>query len=310
MIKIHGPSYRYSGEQLTTPEMIYVEDHLYNEDLQLFPLKQLLEASVCDPGQHVLIFDHVNQQDEFAQYNCVYLPELLNREAEQFFRGRIVPDWTNKTCAFNFMINKSRPHRQMLLDMIDQRQLTNFSHSLCWKHSPVPSVAVTDYRIGEETQLDRGVKNAHYPNAVTYRTVLQKQVFEPSCISLITEPVYVEQQTIVTEKTIMALYGGTIPIWVGGWRIADWMASQGFDVFDDVIDHSYQSLPDPRDRVQQAIQLNLDLLQAPDPKFLKQYRDRLWHNYLLIHSNPFRIQCATICDSLGIWTSCHTNWPT
>jgi hypothetical protein len=308
MIKIHGPSYRYSGEQLSTPELIYIEDHLYDEDSQCFPIKQLLATSTCDPAQHVLVFDHVNQQDDFEQYNCVYLPELLNREAEHFFRGQIVPDWTNKTRAFNFMINKSRPHRQMLLRIIDQYQLTNFSHSLCWKQSTVPGIPVTDYRIGDEIQLDRGVKNGHYPNALTYRTVLQQQVFEPSCISLITEPVYVEQQTIVTEKTIMAMYGGTIPIWVGGWRIADWMTSQGFEVFDDVVDHSYQQLSDPRERVQQAIRLNIDLLRAPDPGFLKKYRDRLWHNYILIHSNPFRDQCQAICNSLGIWTDSHTDW--
>jgi hypothetical protein len=129
---------------------------------------------------------------------------------------------------------------------------------------------------------------------------LQSQLFEPSCISLITEPAYTEKQTIVTEKTIMALYGGTIPIWVGGWRIADYMQSQGFDIFSDVVDHSYQTLENPAQRVQQAVELNIGLLQKADPDFLSKYLNRLQHNYNLIKSNPFEIQCKTIRNSLKI----------
>jgi hypothetical protein len=171
----------------------------------------------------------------------------------------------------------------------------------------VPNISVTNYRIGDEIQLDRGIKNGHYLNALTYQTVLQQQVFEPSCISLITEPVYVEHQTMVTEKTIMALYGGTIPIWVGGWRIADWLTSQGFEVFDDVVDHSYQRLSDPAQRVAQAVASNLDLLREPDLDFFDRYQHRLRHNYNLARSGIWQQQCDTICNFLGIDLDYYTN---
>jgi hypothetical protein len=298
--KIHGPTYKYQGECLDSPTIIWIQDHCYDEDSQSYALNDLLNNSVCDPTLHTLVFDHVNQQDEFQQYSCFYLPELLDREAFQFSCQDIVPDWQTKSRAFNFMINKSRPHRQMLLKLIDEHSLSNFSHSLCWETSTVSSVPTTNYRIGNEIQLTRGIKNGSYTNSLTYKVCLQSRVFESSCISLITEPAYTEKQTIVTEKTIMALYGGTIPIWVGGWRIADYMQSQGFDIFSDVVDHSYQSLNDPAQRVQQAIELNIGLLQKADPDFLSKYLNRLQHNYNLIKSNPFEIQCKTIRDSLKI----------
>jgi hypothetical protein len=297
---ISGPTYRYQGERLIEPCTILVQDHCYDEETQDFPLKDLLATSECDPHLHTLIFDHVNQQDEFQQYCCVYMPALLARESAEFEAQCISPHWITKTRAFNFMINKPRPHRIELLKLINEHGLTNFSHSLCWKTSPVPAVAITDYRIGDEVPLDRGVKNRHYRNAVTYQAFLQRCVFEPACISLVTEPACYERQTIVTEKTIMAIYGGTIPVWVGGWRIADWMKDQGFDIFEDVVDHSYQVLADPMQRVRKSIELNLDLLQKPIKDFYNCYSQRLQHNYDLARSGLWQQQCEVIRNSLGI----------
>jgi len=231
----------------------------------------------------------------------------LAREALEFVEQSISPNWNSKKYAFNFMINKPRLHREQLLQLIDQYNLTSFSHSLCWKNSPVNRIPVTNYRIGEEVQLDQGIKNRSYRNSTTYQSLLQRRIFETTCVSLITEPAYTEQQTIVTEKTIMAIYGGTIPIWVGGWRIADYMRNQGFDVFDDVVDHSYQCLSDPAQRVAQAVASNLDLLREPDLDFFDRYQHRLQRNYNLARSGIWQQQCDTICNFLGIDLDYHTS---
>jgi len=173
-----------------------------------------------------------------------------------------VPDWTNKTVPFNFMINKERPHRIRLLKMIENAQLTNFTYSLPWLNNPYTSLEPTNYMIGTETQMAQGIRSGSIRNSTTYKQLLQKNVFEPSCISLITEPTYIEKEAQLSEKTIMAIYGGTIPIYVGGWRSADALRIMGFDVFDNVVDHSYETLEDPWERVTKAFELNIDLLKS------------------------------------------------
>ena len=299
MIKIiHGPTYQYQGETLDQPTLIYVQDHHYNEQDQCFHLQRLLNGST----EHTVVFDHVVQHDEFLS-NPVYFPALLAREMYEFNQQNIVPNWTNKTHAFNFMINKPRPHRAQLLSLIDQHWLSNYTHSLCWKQSPVTSVAVTDFRIGAETVMDQGIRLGNYTNACIYQALLQTQVFEPSWVSLVTEPAYYEQETIVTEKTIMAICGGTIPIWVGGWRIADYMRSQGYDVFDDIVDHSYQNLNDPARRVEQAIIRNIDLLKNVRPVSV----DRLTHNLDLLKKNNFQQEVNSL---IKIYPSLRTVVPT
>ncbi len=297
MIDISGPCYQYQGEQICSPEIIVVHDHHYNEHDQSFHVEKLLRNSACNPAHHVVVFDHVLAHNDVMQdYNMIFFPSFMARENTEFIDQQIKINWSNKTRIFNFMINKPRPHRKFLLQLIDEYQLDNFFHSLAWRTNPINHIPVTNFVLGTETVLDQGVKSGHIRNAETYQKLLQGQVFEPTCVSLVTEPAFYERETIVTEKTLMAIWAGTVPIWVGGWRIADWMQSQGFEVFDDLVDHSYQNLPDPLDRCRKAIKLNLSVLKNFDlvKNYLQQNQQKFHHNLLLLQSNFFKHSCIKI----------------
>jgi len=254
--------YRYNGEVLTEPTTIFVTDHHYDEENDVWPLQQLLDASICEPAEHTLLFDMIIHDDRFTQYNPICEPWTMEYLQHEFEEENIVPDWTNKTVPFNFMINKERPHRIKLLRMIEDAQLTNFTYSLPWLDNPYTGLKPTNYMIGTETQMAQGIRSGSIRNSTNYKQLLQKNVFEPSCISLITEPPIYEKEAHLSEKVIMAIYGGTIPIFIGGWRCADALKSIGFDVFDDIVDHSYETLEDPWERVTKAFALNIDLLKS------------------------------------------------
>ena len=285
MLRISGPTYRYTGERIHN-EIVYIDDHCYDETSQSFPVKQLL---VNNPGNHLLVFDHLGHDDVLAEYPHVIMPVYLAAEVEEFKRQKLQPNWSNKTHCFNFMINKPRLNRIRLLEYVEREQLTNRLYALPWRHSDYASIPVTDYRIGEEVVLDQGVKNRHYPNALTYQQLLQRQVFEPTCVSLITEPCYLEREIMITEKTVMAMYAGTLPIWIGGWRLPDAMRDLGFDVFDDIVDHSYSTLADPVARLDQALIKNQRLLTDFDlvRDFIAVNQQRLQHNVDLLEQNVF-----------------------
>ena len=83
----------------------------------------------------------------------------------------------------------------------------------------------------------------------------------------------------------MAIYGGTIPIYIGGWRCADSLKLLGFDVFDDIVDHSYETLEDPWERIEKAFYLNKDLLE--NFTMTNSILARLQHNLDLLTSEVF-----------------------
>jgi len=312
VIKIFGPSYRYQGEILTEPEIIYLDDHHYDEINQCFHLEALLDNSACDPQEHLVVFEGFGHDDILAKYNHVCISGYPGRTGLEFANEGITPDWTRKTKTFNFMINKPRLHRNFLLMLIQHFKLDNYSYSLPWRNNQLScsgllkltenneyrqiimnnatvDIPVTDYRFGTEVVLDQGVQNGPYRNPLIYDKLLRTTVFEPSCVSLITDPIFFERETKISEKTFMAFYGGTIPIWVGGWRSADRLREIGFDMFDDIVDHSYQALPDPMDRAYYAVERNLALLRDFDRvhQFVMANLARFQHNLELCQSNVF-----------------------
>lgn len=282
MLIIHGPSYRYQGEILREPEIIVIQDHHDSE--QGYQLDLLLAASAIPAEQHVLVFDHVNLQDQFGHVPHVCLPLLLAAEIQEFNDAKIDTTWQARTHAFNFMINKPRPNRLILLDTIVHLGLTSFKHSLAWQQD-YKTISATHLEFGDEIVMQRGIRNGDHANADTYRCLLKHAVFEGTCVSLITEPAFFGRECMITEKTVMAVWAGTMPLWVGGWRCADFMQMMGFDVFDDVIDHSYQCLSDPAERCRQAILLNQHLLH--EPLAMQQYHRRLRANVDLLQQNVF-----------------------
>jgi len=205
--------------------------------------------------------------------------------------------------------------------LVEHFGLNNYSYSLAWKkinfnkttiknrmQNPVyhaivnqatDTIPVTNYIFGPEVAMDQGIKNGNFKNSETYKHLLKTTVFENSCISLITEPLCFERETLHTEKTIMAIYGGTLPIWVGGWKLATHARSLGFDVFDDLIDHSYESLDDPWDRCYYAIEKNLRLLRNFDlaKQAINNNQDRLRKNVELLETNPFFKDCLLKIES-------------
>ena len=319
MIRIVGSTYQSQGQCLHQPEVIFVQDHHYDQYHMTSPVQDLLNNSECDAREHLVVFDHVVQHDDsLKDFDLVCMPLFLIGAAQQFNQQGISVFWGNKTHTFNFMINKPRLHRELLLVLISHFGLSNYVHSLCWKQVTVSqdlgpytdllqnttiTVPPRQWLLGQENLLDRGLQYGHVTNSENYQQFLQQNVFEPSLVSLITEPAFRERETIVTEKTIMALLGGTLPIWVGGWRIAGYMQSLGFDVFNDVIDHSYQDLADPWDRCYHAVARNLILLQDPDQAqtFFQNNQHRFQHNLDLVRQNVFQTAALNLVSGLDAY---------
>jgi len=302
----------YDNEILTEPTIIWMDDHPHETGIQ--SLVQLVKSSACDPNSHLVVFSCLTDFQEPVEFNHVCIPGPHMFQNDDFENRGIEPNWNNKKQIFNFMLNKVRPHRILLAKMINYFELDNYVYSMAWKYNFSLDITNIDSTVDPwvrqnisqallpefKTYVDDNFdyKNNHikvklnqtqyrslpgelgYDNAFSYETQLKENLFEPSYVSLISEPIYDLRAVMITEKTTMAMWGGTIPIWVGGWCIPSTMKNMGFDIFDDLIDHSYQNLPSAFDRCYYAIKLNLSVLQ--NQNLLKEYfeknKSRFEHN--------------------------------
>ena len=113
-------------------------------------------------------------------------------------------------------------------------------------------------------------------------------VYGSAPVNIVTETQYDQPTGIITEKTLLAMAAEQIPIVIGHRGIVDQCRRMGFDMFDDLVDNSYDQLPN-ESRVEAALELNKDLIQGRVD--LAPYRDRLvkQREYLL-HGLPDRME--------------------
>jgi hypothetical protein len=116
---------------------------------------------------------------------------------------------------------------------------------------------------------------------------LSKSVYGICDINIVTESLYDCYPGIITEKTLFAWLAQQVPIIIGYPGIVEHARQLGFDMFDDIVDHSYDYLPN-NERIQAAIELNQKLIiQGIDRPRLQH---RLEYNYQHALSWPSRMR--------------------
>jgi hypothetical protein len=115
------------------------------------------------------------------------------------------------------------------------------------------------------------------------------QLCSLSAVSLISESIDYQNGIGYSEKTAFALLACTFPIWIGGKYQAEQFSRLGYDIFDDIIDHSYQYHNTLIERCYYAIANNLEILTNLEhstrlrntlQKRLNANRQKIIHNCL------------------------------
>jgi hypothetical protein len=253
--------------------IVFIEDHLGSDhdDDAIEHVNRLIAESVNTVLIEYLTHDQIDERAIRLPAQAWYVSYGLRSKISAH-------PWTNKTCAFGFMINKKRWHREWLVQELENRKLHTPCYSLAW--GDFPNYPRRGFQSSGMDLLHNGINNGIWKNIDIYRAWLQRNVFEPTYITLITEPAWRQQACFVTEKTVFAFESGNIPLWIGGWGTADQMKKLGFDVFDDIVDHGYQYAADPLDRMRLSLDLNGHLLESVDllRDFFQANQDRFQHN--------------------------------
>jgi hypothetical protein len=129
--------------------------------------------------------------------------------------------------------------------------------------------------LGNEIPLDawdyttyRGTEN--YDNFVRLLPLYQR-----AAVNIVTESEYNARPGVICEKTLYAFVAGQIPIMIAHPGAVQDCRNMGFDMFDDLVDNSFDYLPND-ERVEQALLRNKDLIIGN--KDLTQYQTRIRYN--------------------------------
>jgi len=127
-------------------------------------------------------------------------------------------------------------------------------------------------------------------------------IYGSTAVNIVTETQFFSQTGIVTEKTFHAWTAEQVPIIIGHKGIVEHCRQMGFDMFDDLVDNSYDTIDGPT-RIRAAIELNKDLIQgkidlAPYKSRLQRNREHVLWGLPKRMESEFVIQAQALADRL------------
>jgi len=299
--------------------VIYHSDHLHHSDLlryvkyennnYSFPflisdtILNLINAANNNPNKNILFYSVVDYLDrETTQCNipsnliikCTKSGNLL-RSSIHFKDCIIEPNKDfNSDKTFICLNNVNRPHRPAVVSYLLGKGLdpygyitlrsyenTSIDCFLDWcfdtVHDPIKNILLSGFsKISKDTLTEI----AFNPTLNKNYNALSK-TYQKTFIEIITDTTYFEPSAFTNDKYVNNILGANFPIFISTLGTVNHLRQQGFDMFDDIVDHSYDNIVDPALRLSQAIELNLSLLKDTEvvKKLWKENKSRFINNY-------------------------------
>lgn len=150
-------------------------------------------------------------------------------------------------------------------------------------------VQILNNQVFNESITSESVKtiDIDYIHPKNFIEIMQK-IYTQSAVALVTETGNYPQ-TIFTEKSIHPVCALNFQIWPVGWKMVEHWRNLGFDMFDDIIDNSYDKYPNMFDRCYCSLLDNYKLLT--DLEYARELRLKSYHrltkNREFLLSNQF-----------------------
>jgi len=236
-----------------TLAVMYFQDRVTVVNQRVVELELVAEHYSTSADQIVVVHMHPGLDEiytgpihliEFSNHNY----ELMNNMRVGFSRWCSIPDQI-KTLNWQCLNGRTALHRRRAVDILQH-----------W-----PS-GVLSY--ANEIPLSNWAFNTYACSTNEENFTRLGDVYGSCAFNIVTETVYDEFPGLYSEKTLFAFLAHQIPIIIGTPRLVEKLRLAGFDMFDDIVDHSYDTAPNDC-RVEQALNSNKEvILSNSDTSYL------------------------------------------
>jgi hypothetical protein len=245
-------------------------------------------------------------QTDINVHSLDFLPQINAKNLLDFGAPNFVEDKENLFMSHNRTIKAHRYSllvklkKMNLLDQVDwslsmgwerKREIEKWGEDLTFYRNILTDTEIEDLKDeikffenieikkskyeGDTTWFDNDFKEIDWSKVFVYKT------YENSYINITTESCYFHNEIHITDKTIKPLYFYQIPLFLASYQHVSYVKNRyGFDVFEDIIDHSYDDEIDNKVRFKKIIKEIDRLSKNKDEiiKFYKKNKDRFDYN--------------------------------
>lgn len=226
--------------------LMHFQDFVTFRDNQIVEL-DILEQTYGDHADQILV-THMHHGLEKVYQGPVKLIEYSNHNCREMQRLQarwhqcepvLQQPWTR---AWQCLNGRMCAHRRRAVDILQHW------HNGWLSYGPEIPLPLWDYTTYRGTENDENF-------------VRLLPVYSSAAVNIVTETQYDHRPGVICEKTLFAMAAGQVPVLIGYPGIIADCQDMGFDMFEDVVDTSYDFLPNDQ-RVEQAILRNQDLIQG------------------------------------------------
>jgi hypothetical protein len=280
--------------------VLFVKDH-FRVDIDQSWIQSTPEISeyysnMCDyysDKQFIIVTSLENLDKEIVKPNCIIVPmggDITNQITK--FEDYIPCSEKINSDNYTISLNRgTRHHRTYLVSLLHGLNLDN--------HVNISYLGMTDIPLTDEFESALKYDNTNDTNFNLvktgfdrFRTIVKNydaiEIYEKSTandniynfnnslrlkykstfLEFVTETSYNELAFNVTEKFSHSVFGYNLPIIISSPGYIEFMKIAGFDMFDDVINHSYDQELDKTARIYTAVTDNMELITNNKPKTL------------------------------------------
>lgn len=242
--------------------------------------KKLTEYQIRHDKVYFINGNHVMTNTNYDTKINLYVTNRLHRvSAKNMFL--MVPDYDFITEKENFFmcINRiPRQHRVVILAFLNKKDYlrdtdwsllkaynldyykTDFNHMINWLYTTINVENIKELQPDIEFVLKNKIQKSKYElnydveigeHGFDWDKTYYENNFRHSYVNIVNESQFQRDNTIhITEKSLIPLYYSQIPLFVATHNHVKTLRNDfNFDVFDDIIDHSYDNIVDPKKRM-------------------------------------------------------------
>jgi hypothetical protein len=275
--------------------IIGVKDHLTSNDFNPWVnnvpamvvwLQQMLEFY---HDKQIILFTSVENLTAYiTNANVTIIPwggDITNHQKEYLKLDPVLDKNFDSNYNYLSLNRNKRSHRAMLISLLYGLNLEQHGLISCmfkdkienlfdYTQWPVPDKSIfengfnkfksSELLLNDDPKIYTNNTNDNANNFKNKLTNYYQNVF----VEVITETSYTEKCFNLTEKTLNSIYGSCFPILICSQGSVAFLRNMGMDMFDDIIDHSYDIIEDPATRMYTAITNNIKVLT--DNTLIKQ----------------------------------------
>ena len=267
--------------------VIGVKDHLTSGDFNYLGQRPPIIAEYLNDlfkfyssKQFIMLTSVENAQAYITSPNVKIVPwggDITNHQRQYQKLQPVLDKNLDSTYTFLSLNRNKRAHRAMLVSLLHGLGIQDAGLISCmFKDSIDDLFEYTNWEVSNTDVYLKGFDvlksvdlsindsleiyhNNNNDNVSNFKSKLS-QYYQDTFVEIVAETSYTEACYNLTEKTLNSIYGCCFPILLCSPGTVALLREIGLDMFDDIVDHSYDTILDPAERLECAILKNSELL--------------------------------------------------